>query len=245
MISTGCCLDRVAPPQRVLTYDVWVDERVAVLGEVAVAGASYEAAIPRGVKPSTGLAIRDDRLRWTMLLLAARTALPAAAAPSSSASATVTSTPPTITLAELPAASAAVALMLVVESLGQSGRSLDARRLRGTADRCAVACASTPTTAAVRHFRRRRLAALVIVVRAIRVLRSILGSGRRLAPITSLFIGANLGGGWCVEVLIPIGVVVGSVRIRVGSPPVWAAATTMRSSALGHAVGLVLGMADT
>jgi hypothetical protein len=65
MISTCRCLDGVATPEGVLANHIRMDPRVAVFGEVAIAGTPDEAAVSRGVEPAGGLRVWDNGLRRT------------------------------------------------------------------------------------------------------------------------------------------------------------------------------------
>jgi hypothetical protein len=68
--------DLIAASQHVLPHYLGWDVRIARLGEVAVGGASNEAALALWVKPACRFAVRYYWSEWRALsLLAARTAL--------------------------------------------------------------------------------------------------------------------------------------------------------------------------
>jgi hypothetical protein len=64
MIVAGGGQDLIAPAQHVLPHYLCRHVRVAWLGEIAVGGAPNEAAFALRIKPSSGLAVWNDRSDW-------------------------------------------------------------------------------------------------------------------------------------------------------------------------------------
>jgi hypothetical protein len=105
MIVPGGGEHLIAAAQHVLPHDLCRDVRIARLGEVAVCGATNEAAFALRIKPPRGFTIRNGRGDWcARCLLCSAAATTTAASSSSSSSSSAWSA-----LRALPAASALIA----------------------------------------------------------------------------------------------------------------------------------------
>jgi hypothetical protein len=152
MIVPGGGEHLIAAAQHVLAHDLCRHVRVTRLGEVAVRGATNEAALALRIKPPRGFAIRNDRSDWrTRCLLRSAAAATAASSASASSAATATaSSSAWSALRALPAASALIAaassVVAVVAAL--TGMSLIAIALLLAASLSAAPFTAAPFTAA-------------------------------------------------------------------------------------------------